>query len=136
MQSRSAHTGTIVLVVMSVRRAGTLAFSLRVGYGGPSDPPDAWLLPLVGDAVVGVAAIGVAIALWRQRTPTTWLVAIVWSAIAAFDALAAFLVEVSVPYPDFFLLETVGRPAFFAAATMHIVIIVLLHRPDVRRQFE
>ncbi len=131
----TARRVVIALTLMAVGRAMTLAFIARAGDGGPGDPPEAWLMPLIGDAVVGIAALGVAWLLWKQPQPRSWLVAIVWSAIAAFDALAAYVVDVATPWPDFFMLELFGRAMFFAAAAMHVIIIVLLMRPDVRREY-
>lgn len=131
----TAKRVVIALTLMAAGRAMTLAFVARAGDGGPGDPPEAWLMPLVGDAVVGVAAFGVAWLLWKQAQPRSWLIAVVWSAVATFDALAAYLVDVSTPWPDFFMLELFGRAMFFAAAAMHIVIIILLLRPDVRHHY-
>ena len=125
----------LALTVMAAGRAMSLAFIGRAGDGGPGDPPDAWLMPLVGDAVVGLAAVVVAAMIWKRPTPATWVIAVVWSAIGAFDALAAYVVEVSTPWPEFFMLEIFGRTMFFAAAAMNVAIIFLLTRADVLVHF-
>lgn len=129
------HKLAVALTVMAIGRAMTLAFIGRAGGDGVGDPPEAWLMPLVGDAVIGLAAIAVAVLLWQRPTPTVWLLAVVWSAIGAFDAIAAFIVEVSTPWPDFFMLEIFGRSMFFAAAAMHLIIIALLAQRDVLARF-
>ena len=59
----------------------------------------------------------------------------IWTALGAFDALAAYVVERQSPWPEFFMLELVGRPMFFAAAAMHVAIGYLLTRPDVLSHF-
>ena len=125
----------LLLTLMASGRAMTLAFIARAGDGGPGDPPDAWLMPLVGDAVIGLTALGVALLVWRRRSAMTWSLALAWSAIGAFDALAAYLVDIQTPWPDFFMLELFGRPMFFAAAALHIGIIALLMQPAVRTEF-
>ncbi len=125
----------VVLTLLAAGRAMTLAFVARVGDGGPGDPPDAWLMPLVGDAIIGLAAIVVAALLWFRPTAPVWLIAVVWSAIGAFDALAALLVELSVPWPEFFMLELLGRSMFVGAIALHVVIIGLLTRPEVMARF-
>lgn len=125
---------TLALVVMSAGRAMTLGWIGRAGDGGPGDPPAAWLMPLVGDAAVGLSALVVAYLLWARRSPTAWAVAIAWSAVAAFDALAALLVDLQTPWPDFFMLELFGRSMFVMAAAMHLVIIGLLFTPQLRAQ--
>lgn len=113
----------------------TLAFIARAGDGGLGDPPNAWLMPLIGDAIIGLSALAVAYLLWKRPTVSTWAIAIAWSAIGAFDAIAAFIVETSTPWPEFFMLEIFGRSMFFAVAAMHLVIIWLLAHPAVRREF-
>ncbi len=125
----------VALTLMAAGRAMTLAYIGRAGDGGSGDPPAAWLMPLVGDAFVGLAAIVVAALIVVRPSFPTWVVAVVWSSIGAFDALAAFLVELSDPWPSFFMLEIFGRSMFFVAAAMHVVIVVLLTRPDVKAAF-
>lgn len=125
----------LALIVMAAGRAMTLAFIGRAGDGGTGDPPAAWLMPLVGDAAVGLAAIAVALLVWKRPTPATWIIAVVWSAIGAFDALAAFLIHVSNPWSDFFMIELFGPSMFVAAAAMHVIIIFLLTRPEVLARF-
>ena len=125
----------VVLTLMASGRAMTLAYIARAGDGGAGDPPKAWLMPLIGDAAVGLAALAVAWLIWKRPTPSTWLGAVVWSAIAIFDALAAFVVETSAPWPEFFMLEIFGRSMFFLATAMHVVILYLLLQPDVRNEF-
>lgn len=140
MQATSNRAPTAVLIAlaltaMSAGRAMTLAWVHRAGDGGAGDPPAAWLMPLLGDGAVGLSALAIAYLLWRRPTPLVWGAALAWSGIAAFDAVAAFLVDVQSPWPEFFMLEIFGRPMFFAAAAMHVGIIWLLARPDARRWF-
>lgn len=121
----------LALTALASGRAMTLAFIGRAGDGGTGDPPEAWLMPLLGDAAIGLTAIVVAVLLWTRPSPATWVTAVAWSAIGAFDALAAFVVDVTTPWPEFFMLEIFGRSMFFVAAAMHLVIIGLLTRPEV-----
>lgn len=51
---------TLILTLMLSGRAMTLAFLHRVGGDGPGDPPVAWLMPLLGDAIVGLSGFAVA----------------------------------------------------------------------------
>lgn len=133
--SNKPRTAAIALTLMASARAMTLAFIHRAGDGGVGDPPEAWLMPLWGDALVGTSALVVAWLLWKRSAPSSWLIAVTWSAIAAFDALAAYVVDVATPWPDFFMIEIFGRSMFFAAAAMHVLIIGLLARPDVRERY-
>lgn len=57
----------VVPTVMAAGRAMTLVFIGRARDGGAGDPPDVWLMPLFGDAVIGLAAIVVALLIWKCR---------------------------------------------------------------------
>ncbi len=89
-------------------------------------------MPLVGDAAIGLTAPIVAFMLWRMPSARSWLIAVVWTSIAAFDAAAAWLVEVSSPWPEFFMLEIFGRAMFPAAIALHVTILAMLLRSTER----
>lgn len=125
----------IALTFMAAGRAMTIPFIGRAGGGEAGDPPDAWLMPLLADAAIGVSAFVVAVLLWKRPSPAVWVGAVAWSAIGAFDAIAAYIVDLRTPWPDFFMLELFGRPMFFAAAAMHGIIIFLLSRSSTRAEF-
>ena len=125
----------LILTLMASGRAMTLAYVTRAGDGGPGDPPSAWLMPLLGDAAIGLAAIVIAVLIWKRPTPGTWLLAVIWSALAVFDALAGFIVETSAPWPEFFMIEIFGRSMFFGAIALHLTILYLLVQPDSRARF-
>jgi len=112
----------------------TLAFIGRAGGDGAGDPPAAWLMPLVGDGVVGVAAVGVALALWRRPGRRTWLAALVFHCLALWDGLSAWLVHASVPWPEFFMIELFGWTMFPAAAGLHGACLALLLTASVRQR--
>lgn len=61
--------------------------------------------------------------------------AVVWTVLGAFDAVAAFIVETTAPWPEFFMLATFGRSMFFAATMMHLAILALLLRSEERTRF-
>ena len=84
---------------------------------------------------MAIAAVMVVVRILTRPNPATWVIAMVWSAIGAFDALAAFIVHMSSPWPEFFMIEIFGPAMFFAAAAMHLLIIHLLTRPDVMMHF-
>ena len=125
----------LLLTLMASGRAMTLAFIWRAGDGGPGDPPQEWLMPLIGDAFVGLTALVIAMLIWQRRSIVVWVATIVWTSIGAFDAVAAGLVEQSTPWPEFFMLEMFGSTMFYAAAALHLVILGLLSQREVRADF-
>lgn len=124
----------LVLTVMLSGRAMTLAFLHRVGGTMPGDPPPAWLMPLVGDAIIGLSALLVAFWIAKKVGLWVWAAIIVWNAVAIWDAFSAFAVHLTNPWPEFFMIQIFGPLMFFAAAAMHVAIIVLACPPEMRKQ--
>lgn len=120
----------LVLTVMLAGRAMTIAFVGRAGGSELGDPPAAWLMPLLGDAIIGLSALPVALSTRARKGTTTTVIATVWNAVAIWDALSAFAVHKTNPWPTFFMIEIFGSSMFFMAAAMHGVCIYLLWRPE------
>ena len=114
-------------------RAMTLAFIHRAGGTMPGDPPSAWLMPLIGDAIIGITALWVAFLILKKTGLWVWATVIVWNSLAIWDALSAFVIHMTNPWPEFFMIELVGSSMFFTASAMHLVIIVLACRPNLRK---
>lgn len=113
-------------------RAMTLAFIGDAGSGNPAAAPHAWLMPLIGDAIIGVAALFVAYVIARGSGLWAWTTVIVWNAIGIWDALSAFVIHSTNPWPDFFMLKLFGPSMFFAASVMHALLIALACTAAVR----
>ena len=126
----------LAITLMLAGRAMTLAFLGDVGSGEAGAPPDAWLTPLVGDAVIGVSAVAMLGLLVKGRGLAAWTGLVVWNALGIWDALAAWLVHTSNPWPEFFMVEIFGWTMFVAASAMHGVALGLLTTTATRSQFD
>lgn len=124
-----------ILTLMLSGRAMTLAFIHRAGGTMPGDPPPAWLMPLVGDAVIGITALWIAYLVLKKPCLWSWVTIIVWNSLAIWDALSAFIIHITNPWPEFFMIELLGPSMFFAASVMHLAIIILACQPSVRKSF-
>ena len=120
------------LTLMMSGRAMTLAFIHRAGGDAPGDPPMVWLMPLLGDAVVGLSGLVVAWLLATGRGLVVWTVAIAWNVIGIWDALSAFVIHSTNPWPEFFMVQVFGGSMFFLASAIHLVLLVLLSRQAAR----
>ncbi|MCL1593288.1 MAG: hypothetical protein M3132_02910 [Actinomycetia bacterium] len=129
------RTILLVITAMLSGRAMTLAFIGDAGSGAVGDPPAAWLMPLVGDAVIGLGAFVVAYLIVRGQGLGAWTVIVVWNSIGVWDAFAAFLIHRSVPWPEFFMIELFGSSMFLAAGLMHIANLYLISREPVRNHY-
>lgn len=113
----------------------TLAYVFRAGGPSEGDPPAAWLMPLTGDALIGVSALVVVYLLWKKEGVAAWTAVVVWNSVAIWDALSAFLIHASVPWPSFFMVELFGSSMFFAASLMHAFCLYLVCQKSVRSSF-
>jgi hypothetical protein len=125
----------LILTLLLSGRAMTLAFISRAGGTNPGDPPSAWLMPLLGDAVIGVTGLLIAFLILKKQGLWVWVAIIVWNALAIWDALSAFIVHTTNPWPEFFMIRLLGPSMFFAAAAMHLANLVLASRPGVQAHF-
>lgn len=124
----------LILTLMMSGRAMTLAFIQRAGGGMPGDPPAAWLLPLIGDAIIGISALWVAYLIVKKTGLWVWTTVMVWNALSIWDSLSAYVISTTNPWPEFFMLQMLGSSMFFAAAAMNVVIVVLASKPEVREK--
>ena len=122
------------ITLLLAGRAMTLSYVLQAGGPSPTDPPAAWLMPLIGDAIIGVSAIWVAYLLIKESGLWVWAVVLVWNAIAIWDAMSAFVISTTNPWPDFFMLQTFGPSMFFIASLMHLAVIIMATLPSVKQQ--
>jgi len=125
----------LIVTLMLVGRAMTLAYIGAAGGAAEGDRPNAWLMPLIGDAVIGLLALPVAYLIVRVCGAAAWAAIGAWNVVGVWDALSVWLVNEKTPWPDFFMLEIFGESMFFAASTMHIAALVLLFQPKVKHHF-
>ena len=125
----------LLLTLVLCGRAMTLAYIARAGGANPGDPPAAWLMPLIGDAVIGVTGLWIAYLMVKKTGLWVWTTIVIWNAVAIWDALSAFIVHKTVPWPGFFMTEIFGSPMFFAAALMHLAIVVLLNQREIKSHY-
>jgi hypothetical protein len=117
-------------------RAMTLAFIRSAGSSEVGAPPAGWLMPLVGDAVIGLSAFAVAYLILRGRGLFAWTVIVAWNVLGIWDALSAYLVQLSVPWSDFFMIRAFGSSMFFAASALHLVNLWIVLQVDSRSRFD
>ena len=88
-------------------------------------------MPLLGDAVIGIAGLFIAFLILKKTGLWVWTAIIVWNALAIWDALSALIIHTTNPWPEFFIVKLLGLSMFFAAAAMHLIIFVLASRADM-----
>lgn len=121
----------VILLLMMSGRAMTLAFIQRAGGNMPGDPPAAWLLPLIGDAIIGISALWIAYLFLKRSGLWVWTTIVVWNALAIWDTLSAYIISITNPWPEFFMLQMLGPSMFFASAAMNLIVLYILSQRDV-----
>lgn len=118
----------LVLTLLLSGRAMTLAFIHRVGGQNAGDPPAVWLMPLIGDAVIGIGGVICVYLILLCRGLWVWTLLVMWNALGIWDALSAFIIHKVHPWPEFFMVQIFGSSMFFIASAMHLVNLYLLTR--------
>lgn len=128
-------TMMLILTLMLCGRAMTLAFISDAGSGIPGAPPAAWLMPLVGDAVIGITGLLVTYLILAKTGLWVWSTIITWNVVAIWDALSAYIIHQTNPWDDFFMIQLFGSSMFFMASAMHIAIIWLASTTTMRTHY-
>jgi len=126
----AAVTILIVITGLFVWRAS--AFFNLADVGVPPDgAPESWFVPLLGDGLVGTAAIIMAIVLWRRQTAGVWLAAVIVHTIALWDLALSAVNAIREPWDTNEFADAVWF--FFGLAFLiSIASFYLLSRRDVR----
>jgi len=121
----------LVLTLMLSGRAMTLAFITSAGSSSVGAPPVSWMMPLIGDAVIGTSALVVAFLMIKMKGLWVWTTIVVWNCLAIWDAMSAYIIHLTDPWPEFFMIKLFGSSMFFAASAMHLLILILACRTSV-----
>lgn len=57
---------------------------------------------------------------------------VVWNVVAIWDAMSAFVIHQTNPWPEFFMIQIFGSSMFFLASAMHLVILFLAFNATVK----
>ena len=130
----TAVTILIVITALFVWRAS--AFSNLANVGVPPDgAPESWFVPLLGDGLVGTAAIIMAILLWRRQTAGVWLAAVIVHTIALWDLAMSAVNNIREPWVTNEFADAVWF--FFGLAFLiSVASFYLLSRRDVRGYYD
>lgn len=66
-----------VLILLLSGRAMTIPFIAQAGGDMPGDPPAAWTMPLIGDAIIGISALWIAFLIMKRSGLWVWTTIIV-----------------------------------------------------------
>ena len=127
---------TLLIVLTALLFYRALGFLQLVDVGElPDGAPESWFVPLLGDGLVGTAAIIVAILLWKRATAGVWLAAVIFHTLAMWDTAAAAINNGRNPW-DASEFADVMWFLFGFTFIVSLVSIYLLSRRDIRRHYD
>ena len=129
------RTIMLILTLLLSGRAMTIAYLSKAGGTLPGNPPAAWLMPLIGDAIIGISALAIAFLIAKKKGLWVWVSILIWNSIAIWDALSAYIIHTTNPWPEFIMIQTFGASMFFIASFMHLIIISLAFQNEVKSHF-
>jgi len=87
---------TIIIIITAVMTIRVAAIMFLPEAARPESPLVSFLIPFLGDTIVGLTAPIIAVLLWKWNTLGAWTAAIAWHTLAIWDsASAAVLVTVA-----------------------------------------
>ena len=101
----------------------------------PNGAPESWFIPLLGDGLVGTAAIIIGILLWRRATFGVWLATVIFHTIAMWDTATAAINNIREPWDESAFADVIWF-AFGFTFLVSVLCVYLLSRRDVRRYYE
>lgn len=127
------RTKTIIIILTAFMTIRGVYVVFIPGALQPESPPDvAWLIPLLGDVVVALAAPIVAVLLWKSNTLGAWTAAIALQTLGTW-VTAGFIILDSVAggIPG----STSGAGGLFVPLSIGLVNLYLLSRRSVREYY-
>ena len=136
-QARLQRPRTVVLLIIltALFVSRVVGFFLLASVGElPDGAPESWFIPFLGDGLIGISAIVIAIFLWRRSTFGVWLGAVIFHSIALFDTVMAGVNNIREPWDASPLGDMIGL-GFGFLILVSVVSLYLLSRADVRRYY-
>ena len=124
----------VATALLTYRAAGYLSLP-DVGEL-PDGAPESWFIPLLGDGLIGTAAVVIAILLWQRPTSGVWLGTIIFHSLALWDTTAASINNVREPWDEGPVTDAMIWVAFGFTFLVSVLCLYLLSRRDVRRHYE
>ena len=123
-----------VLIGLTATRALAIAFIPKLTmFGGTA--PDAWVGPWVADAVLGLLIPLVIFTLYRFRSARAWGLILLYNGIGAFDYSMGLVTQWQSPLPPSIAPASLVYGSLSFTLVVQLVVIVLLLRRDVVKDF-
>ena len=124
---------------MSFRAVGSGLFLFWTFTGNERSAPSEWIVPFVGDFIIGITAIFLVYHIIKKPSAVLWGLLLSWNVLGLFDLFGAIVISFIVPYeplPEIGL-TTLGVRFILSLNTLiQISSIFLLFQTNIREYFK
>ena len=123
---------------MSFRALGSGLFLFWTFTGNERSAPSEWMVPFVGDFIIGITAIFLVYYIIKKPSTILWVLLLSWNVVGFLDLIGAINVSFHAPYgpiPEIGLTATGVRFVLSLNTLIQISSIYLLFHKDIREYF-
>ena len=124
---------------MSFRAVGSGLFLFWIFTGNERSAPSEWIVPFVGDFIIGITALFLVYYIIKKPSTILWGLLLSWNVIGFLDLIGAINVSFEAPYgpiPEIGFNALAVRSILSLNTLLQISSIYLLFQKDVKEYFK
>ena len=124
---------------MSFRALGSGLFLFWTFTGNQRSAPSEWIVPFVGDFIIGITAIFLVYYIIKKPSAILWGLLLSWNVVGLFDLFGAIMVSFEAPFgplPEIGLNSSGVRFVLSLNTLIQISSIYLMFQKDIKEYFK
>ncbi len=124
---------------MSFRALGSGLFLFWTFTGNERSAPSEWIVPFVGDFIIGITAIFLVYHIIKKPNAVLWGILLSWNVVGLFDLFGAIVVSFAAPFgplPEIGLTSSGVRFILSLNTLIQISSIYLLFQTNIKEYFK
>ena len=124
---------------MSFRAVGSGLFLFWIFTNNERSAPSEWIIPFVGDFIIGITAIFLVYLIIKKPCAVLWGLLLSWNVVGLFDLFGAIVVSFEAPFgplPEIGLTTSGVRYILCLNTLIQISSIYLLFQKDIKEYFK
>ena len=124
---------------MSFRAVGSGLFLFWIFTGNERSAPSEWIVPFVGDFIIGITALFLVYHIIKKPSAILWGLLLSWNAVGLFDLIGAIDGSFAAPYgpiPEIGFNAVTVRSILSLNTLLQISSIYLLFQKDIKEYFK
>ena len=124
---------------MSFRALGSGLFLFWTFTGNERSAPSEWIVPFVGDFIIGITAIFLVYHIIKKPSAILWGLLLSWNVVGLFDLFGAIMISFDAPFgplPEIGFNELTVRTILILNTLLQISCIYLLFQKNIKEYFK